>query len=33
MLYWIVVGIIAGFLAGKLVRGAGFDWSASWYSA
>ena len=24
MLYWIVVGIIAGFLAGKLVRGKGF---------
>ncbi len=24
MLYWILVGIIAGWLAGKLVRGGGF---------
>ena len=24
MLYWIIVGIIAGWLAGKLVRGEGF---------
>ena len=24
MLYWIIVGIIAGWLAGKIVRGAGF---------
>jgi uncharacterized membrane protein YeaQ/YmgE (transglycosylase-associated protein family) len=24
MLYWIIVGIIAGWLAGKIIRGAGY---------